>query len=464
MREKRGFWCQVLILGLSLSMIPANDVSAMKIRYNIEALSGIRSQTNLNSLEEFNSGFLIDREAAETKIAMLQAADSALMEIQDRLSYLKESVSLRADEDSVAVTDREKLQQEEEELLAEIDSIAKTTNYHDIKILDGSLAEVNSQVRVIAVAEKIGNGNSTEIQVETVADADGNSAYELTISGTTDNGESYSATLNIADSDAVDETFIFRAGNLKESGTAVYGVSDGENYVNAVIVNGDAEGNCWVDNQIVITEDKIVANLNFGTTVVQTDGNVDFVKDGETYLLAFDKETNELQDIYGTVKAGDKVCGLDEMFILVDNEIVSEAEMNLNETLEESVGDSEQQNGTSEQNQEAEMVSLPDVTNEGLGISDIDLSSQQGAQAALERLNVADSQVSELRAGLSAQQNRLEYTGNLLDQLNTDGQNETNAAEEMVEYARENVLIQASQDMLSQNNTGSLLDEMLSGR
>lgn len=81
MREKRGFWCQVLILGLSLSMIPANDVSAMKIRYNIEALSGIRSQTNLNSLEEFNSGFLIDREAAETKIAMLQAADSALMEI-----------------------------------------------------------------------------------------------------------------------------------------------------------------------------------------------------------------------------------------------------------------------------------------------------------------------------------------------------------------------------------------------
>lgn len=396
---------------------------------------------------------------------------------------MKESVSLRADEDSVAVTDREKLQQEAEELLAEIDSIAKTTNYHDIKILDGSLAEVNSQVRVIAVAEKIGNGNSTEIQVETVADADGNSAYELTISGTTDNGESYSATLNIADSDAVDETFIFRAGNLKESGTAVYGVSDGENYVNAVIVNGDAEGNCWVDNQIVITEDKIVANLNFGTTVVQTDGNVDFVKDGETYLLAFDKETNELQDIYGTVKAGDKVCGLDEMFILVDNEIVSEAEMNLNETLslgvmlfadseeigsvetlEESVGDSEQQNGTSEQNQEAEMVSLPDVTNEGLGISDIDLSSQQGAQAALERLNVADSQVSELRAGLSAQQNRLEYTGNLLDQLNTDGQNETNAAEEMLEYARENVLIQASQDMLSQNNTGSLLDEMLSGR
>ena len=349
---------------------------------------------------------------------------------------MKESVSLRVDEDSVAVTDREKLQQEAEELLAEIDSIAKTTNYHDIKILDGSLAEVNSQVRVIAVAEKIGNGNSTEIQVETVADADGNSAYELTISGTTDNGESYSATLNIADSDAVDETFIFRAGNLKESGTAVYGVSDGENYVNAVIVNGDAEGNCWVDNQIVITEDKIVANLNFGTTVVQTDGNVDFVKDGETYLLAFDKETNELQDIYGTVKAGDKVCGLDEMFILVDNEIVSEAEMNLNETLslgvmlfadseeigsvetlEESVGDSEQQNGTSEQNQEAEMVSLPDVTNEGLGISDIDLSSQQGAQAALERLNVADSQVSELRAGLSAQQNRLEYTGSLLDEM-----------------------------------------------
>lgn len=59
-------------------------------------------------------------------------------------------------------------------------------------------------------------------------------------------------------------------------------------------------------------------------------------------------------------------------------------------------------------------VSIDAMNTEELGIDEIDLSSQTGADAAIETINTAINTVSTQRAGLGAIQNRLEHTINNL--------------------------------------------------
>jgi len=92
----------------------------------------------------------------------------------------------------------------------------------------------------------------------------------------------------------------------------------------------------------------------------------------------------------------------------------------------------------------------------GLAISGVDLSTQTGAQAALDTLDTAIGSVSTERANLGAMQNRLEHTVN---NLGVTSENLTAAesrirdvdmAKEMMEFTKNNILSQAAQAMLAQ--------------
>jgi flagellin len=94
----------------------------------------------------------------------------------------------------------------------------------------------------------------------------------------------------------------------------------------------------------------------------------------------------------------------------------------------------------------------------GLAISGVDLSTQTGAQAALDTLDTAIGSVSTERANLGAMQNRLEHTVN---NLGVTSENLTAAesrirdvdmAKEMMEFTKNNILSQAAQAMLAQAN------------
>jgi flagellin len=96
----------------------------------------------------------------------------------------------------------------------------------------------------------------------------------------------------------------------------------------------------------------------------------------------------------------------------------------------------------------------------GLGIQNLNLVDNTGAKAtyAIDAISDAISKVSATRSSLGAIQNRLEHTINNLDNVvenTTSAESEirdTDMAEEMVEYSKNNILAQAGQAMLAQAN------------
>ncbi|MBM7856050.1 flagellin [Desulfohalotomaculum tongense] len=101
---------------------------------------------------------------------------------------------------------------------------------------------------------------------------------------------------------------------------------------------------------------------------------------------------------------------------------------------------------------------INDMRTQALGIAGIDLSTQAGASAALDKLDNAIRSVSNERAKLGAVQNRLEHT---INNLGTAAENLTAAesrirdvdmAKEMMQFTKNNILAQAAQAMLAQAN------------
>lgn len=95
---------------------------------------------------------------------------------------------------------------------------------------------------------------------------------------------------------------------------------------------------------------------------------------------------------------------------------------------------------------------------DGTAIADIDISNQEGASAAVQTIKDAINYVSSVRGDLGATQNRLEHTANNLSVMAeniTDAEStirDTDVAEEMMAYTKNNILIQSAQAMLAQAN------------
>ena len=103
-------------------------------------------------------------------------------------------------------------------------------------------------------------------------------------------------------------------------------------------------------------------------------------------------------------------------------------------------------------------VGINSMSSASLGIGDIDVSTQTGAAAAVDKIKAAINQVSAQRGDLGALQNRLEHT---INNWSVTTENSTAAesrirdvdmAKEMMAYTKNNILVQASQAMLAQAN------------
>ena len=103
-------------------------------------------------------------------------------------------------------------------------------------------------------------------------------------------------------------------------------------------------------------------------------------------------------------------------------------------------------------------VNIADCHVEALGLKDVDISTQDGAAAAVEKINDAIDYISTVRGNLGATQNRLEHTINNLEATTTNITEaesrirDTDMAKEMMAYTKNNILVQASQAMLAQAN------------
>ncbi len=91
-------------------------------------------------------------------------------------------------------------------------------------------------------------------------------------------------------------------------------------------------------------------------------------------------------------------------------------------------------------------------------VAEVDISDQEGAHEAIDIVKNAINYVSGVRGDLGAIQNRLEHTANNLSVMAENIQDaestirDTDIAEEMMSYTKNNILIQSAQAMLAQAN------------
>ena len=82
---------------------------------------------------------------ANDGISMVQTAEGALNEVSSILTRLRE-LSIQANNGTVSGADKDTLNEEFESLVNEIDRIGNSTEFNDIKLLDGSQPTVSFQV------------------------------------------------------------------------------------------------------------------------------------------------------------------------------------------------------------------------------------------------------------------------------------------------------------------------------
>ncbi len=103
-------------------------------------------------------------------------------------------------------------------------------------------------------------------------------------------------------------------------------------------------------------------------------------------------------------------------------------------------------------------ISIANMDASCIGVAKLVVSSFNAAGLAMAAVQSAITLVSTQRSALGALQNRLEHTINNLDTTSENTQaaesriRDTDMAEEMVEYSKNNILAQAGQSMLAQAN------------
>jgi flagellin len=103
-------------------------------------------------------------------------------------------------------------------------------------------------------------------------------------------------------------------------------------------------------------------------------------------------------------------------------------------------------------------IRIPEVSLRTLNIEDIDISTEAGAQEAIELSKQANAFISSVRARIGAYENRLEHTESSIDITEENMTSafsrlmDTDMAEEMTEYTNQQVLNQAGISILTQAN------------
>lgn len=98
------------------------------------------------------------------------------------------------------------------------------------------------------------------------------------------------------------------------------------------------------------------------------------------------------------------------------------------------------------------------ATIQNIGVDNFDFSSKEGAQSALDTLDLAQSQINGFRAGLGALQNRMQSTvdntGVMYENLSAANARirDTDVAQASADLARNNVLLQANAAVMAQAN------------
>ena len=476
----------------------------MRIQHNIAALNSYRQLSGNNSavaknLEKLSSGYRINRAGddaaglaisekmraqitgletaqknANDGISLVQTAEGALTEVHSMLNRMVELADQSANGTYDNETDRANLQKEVKSLLDEIDRIADGTNFNGINLLDGSLSTTelnvtNATVNGGATVTPTAATGAQSIITGGAGNAD-DATKTLTVEYADANGKVHSVNVDYKTS-TTNTTNATNIGDaLKKNGelSAIFDITvDGTDVKLTSKVTGSqgakltdvktTDGKGADKGQVTDGKDATVKVTN----LAKADKGDKFTLNGKTYEFVADtaaKPTTEgaTAIVVGKTNA-DTVANINKALEKegvqatqdTDNVVLSAIQNGKGLTLQ--IGDT-----ADDFNQLT--VSVGNMKAKSLGIADVDISTQAGAQKAVGKIKDAINSVSSTRGDLGAIQNRLEHTINNLS-VTTENMTaaesrirDTDMAKEMMSYTKNNILVQASQAMLAQAN------------
>ncbi|MFR2340533.1 MAG: flagellin [Mediterraneibacter gnavus] len=439
---------------------------------------------------------------AQDGVSLVQTAEGALTEVHSMLNRMVELADQSANGTYDNAVDRANLQKEIASLKDEIDRIADSTNFNGINLLDGSLSTGKlptfTGLDGLTKTDIAATGNKTDLTMGT-ATITQNKTYSMTFNYTDANGvaQEKKVTLTAKGTDKlVDENgkeYSVTAGNAtaEEMVKAFAGALSSDSKIGELFtVAAGAAGKLTFTSKetgSTVGAKVLSAETKFDTTsaaltATQTAGTdqkveydfdnqdiVDkvFTVNGEKFVFAtagkdYGSDVNVLELGQGNTKPTNTEVG--QMAGMIANKLgLSDDQVKDNGTkitFSASAGNGglTLQIGDTSADFNQMTVSVGDMHAKALGIADIDISTQVGAKAAVDKIKSAINSVSSTRGDLGAIQNRLEHT---INNLSVTAENMTAAesrirdvdmANEMMAYTKNNILVQSSQAMLAQAN------------
>ena len=469
----------------------------MVVQHNMQAANAnrmlnITTSAQSKSTEKLSSGYRINRAAddaagltisekmrkqikgldrastnAEDGVSAVQTAEGALTEVHSMLQRMNELATQSANGTN-SNTDRKAIQDEIDQLTTEIDRVSETTKFNETYLLKGDGSEkeynVNAHDAGIDGVTLTDNGDGTVgVTLKTLAAGD-----KVNIAG-----KQY--TIGAVEADVTNAVGTPKKGDTVKVGNAEYTYEDGNSvdsvgteveagwYASGTDFKTDTKAN-W-DNAKKDTADLAVAGASVtvkGKTfnVINDANTADGVDDKDSSVItagkAYQLQTAEI------VKASS--IGADTAATNATN--ANDAYNTATTTFTLNKGTVSYKDGLSfnlHVGADADMtnkitVNIDSMNSAGLGIKGIKADTEQDATYAIDAIADAISTVSSQRSALGAVQNRLEHTINNLDNVveNTTSAEsrirDTDMAEEMVNYSKNNILAQAGQSMLAQAN------------
>lgn len=443
---------------------------------------------------------------AKDGISLVQTAEGALTEVHDMLNRMVELANQSAN-GTYDVTDRQQLQKEITQLQSEIDRIADSSNFNGIKLLDGSL-EAGGKAAVEITGLTTGSEAGTASEIVTTGNAFASTAIDglasgdqLKISMASDNGSSYNITLTKKGDTLVDES-TGKVYNLTAQTAKPTEVSDAITDAINTATGGafkatmDGNGNLTIKSsatgagadsittisastnkkgtvtELTLTPNKTAAKAEKVTIADAAATLVTGADDAKDGIFTINGQQFVLTDDDTAVKAIQEELG-DDVKILVGDDLHSVAGQLAQATgldikanggnngIEISTGSGSpltlQIGDTSDTYNKLE-VAVSDMHASSLGIAGLNISTQDGAAAAVDLIKNAINKVSDVRGTLGATQNRLDHTINNLSVMTENIQDaestirDTDVADEMMAYTKNNILVQSAQAMLAQAN------------
>ena len=332
---------------------------------------------------------------AQDGVSAVQTAEGALTEVHSMLQRMNE-LAVQSANGTNSQTDRKAIQDEIDQLTSEIDRVSETTKFNETYLLKGDSTKA-AKANFMKSDYAIKDGTKLYLEGETDADKNltGNKLKEAIASG----AKIYTETAG---------------ANKQDKNTTSTLAVKGSDYAYVTKLY-DKKGNA-------VTAEQIIAKKAADGTDAATDGY--FTSEGGkgVAVKAADAATfTEAYDVNGAISFSLHV-GADSA---ADNKIE---------------------------------VKIESMSAAGIGVKGLNVSTEDDATAAIDRISEAIQKVSSQRSTLGAAQNRLEHTIANLDNVveNTTSAEsrirDTDMAQEMVNYSKNNILAQAGQSMLAQAN------------